>query len=281
MKYKFTKLIYSSGKKESIDIDFKPIDFCCKEDEIYFIHENGLGKISDNVVNLEWHDELFYREPPDFSSLTSIAYDSIHNNLFLVSGGGSQIIKIGLDLLEYEELISKDSAERFRKKYLSKKDCETYLDSNGHTVVWSVTNCHRCFIMEKHLAKPLIGCGKAGFSISQLDTSRICSPKGIAISDNFICFNDSGNNKLRGIEKNKSFSVIDDCKDLTDLSFYRNKFFFLSGNSLHMLSSEGDVKHLFEIYSGKSKIYHFYPSGKNVIYILEDDNATTTEAKSD
>jgi len=281
MAYKFTKLNYANNKKEFIGVDIKPIDFCCKNDEIYFIHENGLGKISDGVVNSEWHDELFYREVPNFSSLTSITYDLKQDCLYLVSNGGSQIVKVSLDLLEYEEIISKDSARNFRKKYLSEKDSETYIHSNGHVIVWSVTNSHRCFIMDKDFAKPLIGCGKGGFSISQLDKSRICYPKGILVTSNFICFNDSGNNKLRGIKKDKCFSIINDCKDLSDLSFHRNKFFFLSENCLHMLSSEGDMKHLFEVYSGENKICHFYPSGKDVIYILEEDNATKNETETE
>jgi len=275
MSYKLTKVNYINKQTESLDLHFKPRDFCCVGNEIYFVYENGIGMISDGEINLEWHDNLGFIKETDLTTLSSITFNKSNNSLFIVSENGSQIVQINLDMLNYEEVISKDSANELKKKYLSTSKSETHISSLGFTVVWSVTNCHRCFILKEDDAMPLIGCGKSGFSMSKPETSKIRYPKGIAIMDGAICFADSGNKMLRGVRDGGTFSVVDDCDSLKDVIFNNNKLFFINDDAVHMISSEGDASHLFEVYNSENTIYSFDLLDKDTIYVLEENYAPT------
>ena len=274
MSYKLTKVNYINKQIESLDLDFKPRDFCCVRNEIYFVYEYGIGRIFDNVIDLDWHNNLGFVEETDLTTLSSITFNKNHNSLFIVAENGSQIVKIKLDMLNYEEVIPRRKANEFKKKYLT-SNSETYIASFGFKTVWSVTNCHRCFILDEDKALPLIGCGKPGFSISKLDKSNICYPKGITIMNNAIYFADSGNNTLRGIQDEKIYTIIDDCDSLKDVIFCNNKLFFVNDNVIHMLSSEGDASHLFEVYKSENTICSFDILNKDTVYVLERDYATT------
>jgi hypothetical protein len=175
-------------------------------------------------------------------------------------------------MLEFEEVISPDSARRFRDKYLSTSNSPTYVTSDGKDIIWTIRDCHRCFKTLGDKAIPFVGCGKAGFSMSKPEFSKICHPTGITIMEGTICLADSGNNCLRGVDKNSTFNIISDCKDLKKVSYDNRKLYFLSENSIHMLSSEGDKTHLFEVYRVEQEIQSFCLSGKDCLYILEESD---------
>jgi len=270
MIYKLTEKNLTTRKQRNFEINFEIKDFCCVGDNLFFLHDDGIGKMNNGDCNPDWRYELTYTEKPDFSTFSSICYNSSYDCLYIVSEGGSRIHKVDLELMDFENLISKNSAKQFRRKVLGRSDSRTYVTSLENQVIWSTTNCHRCFIMNEENAFPLIGCGKAGFSISNLKNTRISKPTGVAIMGKTVCFADSGNNCLRGIRKNSTYTIIDDCKDLKDIYYVKNKLFFLSDNTVHMLSSEGDATHLFEIYKVGNKILTFCPSDNGCVYILEE-----------
>jgi hypothetical protein len=277
MSYKLVKANFVNKTQESKELDFYLRDFCCVDDDIYFTHKNGIGLMSGDEVDFDWCNTLSYVTVPDLTNLSSISYSKEDNSLYFVSDGGSQVGRINLQMLEFELLISPSSAKKFHDKYLSTDKSETHIVYGGGKVVWSVRDCHRCFLVDGDKAIPLVGNGRSGFSLSGLKNSRVCCPMGVAIMENTICFADSGNNCLRGISGDSTFNVIDDCKDLKNVFYDNKKLFFLGGNTIHMLSSEGDATHLFEVYKVEHKIQSFCPTGKDCIYILEKSDASTSE----
>jgi len=281
MSYKLTKVNFVNKKQEHIASDFHARSFCCVGNDIYFLHENGIGLLSQGKIDLNFCESLAYVVDPEITNLSSIFYSELNDSLYVVSHGGSQVCKVGLQMLEFEYLISQDSAKRFQDKFLSTDKSQTYITHYNHQVVWSVRDCHRCFKMSGEKAIPLVGCGRSGFSLSNLKCTKICHPTGVAIMEKTICFADSGNKCLRGIKGDSTFNIIDNCKDIKDLFYSNKKLFFLSDNGVHMLSSEGDMAHLFEVYKVEHKIQSFCPTGKDCVYILEEDNASTSKkAKS-
>jgi hypothetical protein len=277
MIYNLIKFNYANQTKNTIPLDFHPKGFCCVNDDIYFIHNNGICKKSEDGFEFDWCFTLTCASVPDLSQLSSISYCEKSNSLYVVGAGGSQLYKIDLTMLEFEDLISSDSARRFKDQYLSTDKSPTYVVSNGREVFWSVRDCHRCFKVSGEKALPLVGCGRSGFSMSNLKCSKICHPTGMAIMEQTVFFADSGNNRLRGIKGDSTFSIIDDCKNLRDVFYDSKKLFFLSDNTVHMLSSEGDKTHLFEVYKVECEIQSFCPTGKDCLYILEKNHASTSE----
>jgi hypothetical protein len=278
MTYNLTKINFSNKTKASIPVNFEVKSLCCKDEEIYFIYNGGIGKIEKGIVDTNWCYELCYTEkPPDLTNLSSITYCSKSDSLYVVSGGGSQILKINLFMGEIEELLSPNQSSEIKERYLSTTQSPTEVVSDGFRVIWSVRDCHRCFKIEGGVPSPFIGCGKSGFSISNLKCSKICHPTGVTIMENTVCFADSGNNCLRGTRNDSIFNIIEDCKKLRDVFYYNKKLFFLSNNAIHMLSSEGDKTHLFEVYKVEHNIQSFCPTGKDCLYILEENDASTPE----
>jgi hypothetical protein len=258
-------------KSSKIITDVPMVSFCCFKDQIYYSHSKGIGSIIDGEVDNNWHEELCSVSPPDLTTISSIASCEPLNNLYVVCNGGSQIGRIDLNMLDFDFLISNGSAVKFQKKFLSTTTSETYVSASSTEIVWSVKGCHRCFKIHNSSAIPLVGNGKAGYSLSKNENSRICSPTGITHMNGTVCFADSGNNCLRGIKGNFTFNVIDDCKGLGTIHYVNEKLFFLSGNIIFMLSSEGDSTHFYEVYESEHPIRSFYPSGKDSIYILVDN----------
>lgn len=279
MEFKITKKSFKNKTTKSFIIDFIMKDFCCVKDDLFFIHDRGIGLISGEVSNLNWNHELAYIKKPDFSKFSSICYNELDNSLYFVSNSGSQIYKANLSLMDFENLISESSAEIFKKQFLGTNNSETHIVSNGKKVVWSVKDSHRCFALNSDNAIPLVGCGKPGFSISNLKNTKISKPTGITIMGDVVCFADSGNNCLRGVSGSSTFNIVSDCKDVVDIHYVNKKLFFLSDNVIHMLSSEGDATHLFEVYKVKNRILSFCPTNKSDIYILEENNVSSTETK--
>jgi hypothetical protein len=281
MAYNLIKFNFVKKTQTSVQIDSNVKSFCCVDDDIYFLHDNGIGLINDNGTDLNWCKKLVYVSATDLSNLSSITYNKTDGCLYVVSDGGCQIIKIDIQMLEFDLVISQSSAERFKKKVFSTDQSKTYIVANGHDVAWSVKDCHRCFKMSRGKSVPLVGCGRSGFSLSSPCHARICCPTGILIMEDTICFADSGNNCLRGVKKDSIFNIIDDCSTLLDIHYHNKKLFFLSDNSIHMLSSEGDATHLFEVYRVEQKIQSFCPTGKDCVYILEkNDGGIFKEAES-
>jgi hypothetical protein len=262
------KLNRLTKEQSSIQINMDIRSFCCVDDDIYFIHSEGIGIIQDGIVNPNWYQELCSVDKPDLSSLSSIAYCQFNNSLYVVSDGGSQIGKVDLIMLDFEFMISKGSVRQFKEKFLSVDDSDTYIVSDGRKIIWSVKDCHRCFQMLDSKAVPLVGCGKSGYSMSKLEHARISCPTGVAIMNGVICFSDMGNNCLRGVSNNKLLTIISECKNVKDVFYHDEKIFFLSDKIIYMLSSEGDSGHLFEIYRSNNLMQSFFPKGNDCMYLL-------------
>jgi hypothetical protein len=218
------------------------VDFCCKGEEIYFVHDNGIGTIINGEIEYDWYEYLCSVSTPDLTTISSITYCSKSNRLYVVCEGGSQIGRIDLDMMEFSYLISKTSVKEFKSRFLQTLKSKTYIFVDNSKIFWSVRDCHRCFKIHGDSAVPLVGTGRSGYSISSLKNTKVCHPSGITGMNGVICFVDSGNKCLRGIGRNSTFNIIDNYDGLKDVHFYNEKFFFLIDKSIHMLSSEGDSK---------------------------------------
>jgi hypothetical protein len=262
-------------------MDFEVRDICCVDEDVFFIHEDGIGLIHDGKVHLDWYMGLGFLRNQELTTLNSICHNESQKSLYVVADGGAQMYRVDLQLMNFEKVISDNDVKKFRKKYLRSDNSKTYVASKRGLTVWSVQGSHRCFQMVSQKPQPLIGSGRSGFSISKPSNSRICHPTGVAIMENVFCFSDCGNGMIRGVRGKSSFSIIDGCKELKDIYYVDKRVYFLSDDTIHMLSPEGDIEHLFEVYKGE-EIQSFCPANKSCIYILENDSATKTEkTKSD
>jgi len=281
MAYKIIKKNIRNSNQQEIPLkDCSIRKFCCIGEDIYFTHELGIGKISEGKIEKDWHLQLSYARGPDFSDFNSICYNEFQKCLMITSRDGCQIYKIDMFLLDFESIISDESRYKFKKKYVGDINSDSYIASLGKETVWSLKDRHRCFLLDSESARPLVGCGKSGCSTTFLKYARISQPTGIAILENSVCFADSGNNFIKSISGNRISNVVDDCKGLRDIHYKNQKLFFLSENIVYMLSSEGDVTHVFEIYEEESQIVSFCPSEKSDIYILEKYSVNKAEKNS-
>jgi hypothetical protein len=279
-------MAYSLFKKitnrptERIPIDLNVRDFCCVDEDLFIIHDNGIALMNDGELYMDWIRNVAFSEMPDLTTLSSICYNDHHKCLYIVGDGGCRIYSICLQLMNCEPVFSQEDVDIMKKKYVGCKDSETHITSVKDKIVWSIKDAHRCFQVISQRPEPLVGCGRSGFSLSTPVNSKICHPTGVTIMENIFCYSDCGNEYLRGVQRDSSFVIIGDCKDLGSVHYFNKRLYILSDNIIHMLSPEGNTEHLFEVYKGK-EIKTFCPSSKNCICILEKNNGGTKKDECD
>lgn len=280
MACKLIKYSVSNKKTESYIINCDVRSFCCIDDDIFFIHPNGIGLMHNGEVTLDFHYSLSYVRPPDFTKFNAICYNKFNRSLIIVGDNGSQLHSIDVNLMTFMTLMSDIDSKRFKDKYFSRPNSKVYVTSKKGEIVWSAKDLHRCFHFSSNNAEPLVGCGKSGCSTSTSTSSKICCPTGVVFMENIFCFNDCGNNCIRGVRDNFIFDIVSDCKNLKDIHYVDFRLFFLSGNSVHMLSSEGDSTSFLEVYKSEKEILTFYPMNKSCIFVLEEyDNGIPKKSK--
>lgn len=268
MKFKLIKKNINVKEQKEKIIDFKIIDLCCVKNKIFFLYENGIGTIEDELISFDFADTLFYTSDLSMDNLGSICYDGF-GNLFISLNGGMGLYLINLSLLSIIEVINSDSM----KKFISNKNSKTYIAANNHSLFLNVKDFNRCFKLKKYIFEPFLGCGKPGFSISnELTRCRISMPTGLSILGESLAICDSGNNCIRFVNDNKIFNLTDNCYNLKDLHCIKNRFFFLSDNEIKMISIIGDKNRDYSIYKGDRYIRLFSPLDENNLLILEDYN---------
>ena len=265
---------------EKIPVDLNIRDFCCVDEDLFIVHDNGIALMRDGELDMGWINSVAFMEFPEMTSFSSICYNKDRQCLYIVSDGGCRIYSLCLQLMNFEPVFSQEDVDMLKKKYIGCKNSETHISSSKDMIVWSVKDSHRCFQVISQRPLPLVGCGRSGFSLSTPVNSRICHPTGVTIMENVFCYSDCGNEYIRGIQGSSSFVVIGGCKNLGTVHYANKRLYFLSDNIIHMLSPEGNTKHLFEVYRG-GEIQSFCPSNKNCIYILEKKNGRTKKDEGD
>ena len=143
-------------------------DFCCYDDDIFVIHDKGIGRIHDGDIDMEWHLKLGYTQVPDFTTFNAICTNVSNHSLVVVGNGGSRVYEIDVPLTTLTPVMSEGSFKRFEKKYFQRPSSTVYVTAKGSKVYWSVKELHRCFQIKSNRIELLLGCGKAGHSYSTL-----------------------------------------------------------------------------------------------------------------
>ena len=160
-----------NSEQEEINYEYEIKDFCCTEDDIYFLHNNGLAKVSGGEINLNFLDEVCFNEKFDPEKFSSICYNK-QGDIFICSEGGVLIHKLDINLYTLYKLIYDEKT--IYKKHINQKGSKTYITANNNCVFWSIKNCHRILSLSEYgVLSPCIGSGRSGFSLSNDLTATV------------------------------------------------------------------------------------------------------------
>jgi hypothetical protein len=237
-------------------------DICGNEDVFFVAHENGVGRIEGEEVDLEWHKTLVNPDPYDNPS----SLDIRKNFLYIVEQGGSQIRRIDISDRSSKLLIQNES---FKKKYFRNDKSPTKITTYKNDLVWSVTNINRCFALRGFSPKALVGNGKSGYSISTPANSRVSKPNGISKVGDIIVIADSGNNCIRGVSRGSVMQLVGGLNHPRDIVSNHNRLFFISGQKVYTVPTAGKSASVYEIYQSANEVISICTTDKKNIYILE------------
>lgn len=268
MNYKLTKIALDVNKpKTSFEFESPYLikDICGSELGFFFAHSNGVGRIVDNNVEIDWSSQLLNDEP--FDDPSSLDFHPITKSIFLCEKGGSQIRELDIFDNRSKRLISD---QQFSKKFFRNFNSSTKISVKGDDIVWTVKNQHRCFILNGVIPKPLFGNGKSGYSISSPLSSRFCKPDGITRMGKLFFVADSGNGCVRGTNKDSVLHIMDGLNHPRKLISPFNKLFFIDGQKVHTVSPAGNSASVYEVYDSTNEVISICAIDKTDIYVLEN-----------
>ena len=242
------------------------------KDILFFVYEDGIGCVQDNVLNINWHHDLMNYMKFDFTSLKSIAFSEYNQTLYVLAKNGSQIYQIQINDMFVKELFPERISNSFGKRYIKSVDSVDDICVENQSIYFSIEKANRCFHVSSGSPMVALGNGKSGFSISTPIRSQINHPMGITCFNGVLYVSDNGNRCIRGTNGKAIFNVLGDCNDPKQIVFKDNRLFFVTEKRICMLSSEGDSGRIFEVCKTEYDIDGIFPINKKKIYILENIN---------
>lgn len=265
----FQKINGVKSTKEiiSFECDDTIVDFCCKNNDFFYITKNLIGVIKNlqNTIfsgndNTQKYGDIIYSS---YSNMSSIVYSEHYKGLFVSENSGNHIRYIDLQS-NYTSNFIKD--QKMLDKYFSKvKDiASSQICCNVDNIYWTAPSINRIFTNKELL---LAGNGKADYSVfNDPKLCSFCSPIGITNSKNTIYVCDNGNKCIRTIDDKVNYVIGNIFNNPKKIKYNSGNIYFLDNNNVFSINN--NQKNVYNVYNGKRTIISFDVLENN-LYILE------------
>jgi len=265
----FKKINGVKSTKEiiSFECNDKIVDFCCKDNDFFYVTKNLIGKIeglkntlfSGNDIIQKYGDIIY----SSYSNMSSIIYSDHYKGLFISENSGKNIRYIDLQSNYTSNFITNQS---LLDKYFSKVSdvANSQICCNEDNIYWTAPSINRIFTNKDIL---LAGSGKADYSVfNDPKLCSFCSPIGITNNKNAIYVSDNGNKCIRKIDGKVNYVIGNIFNNPKKIKYNSGNIYFLDNNNIFTINS--NQKNVHNVYNGKRTIISFDILGNN-LYILE------------